>query len=101
MLEDAEKHFNLVVQGYTKLVGPEHPETVKASERLKVVRTTTAVGQVEMDEDHDDKDVSSEDGGGGNDGDKHSDGGNWETISSGSREGNHSLSGHRTAISDP
>lgn len=101
MLEDAEKHFDLVVQCYTKLVEPEHPETVKASERLKAVRTTTAVGQVEMDGDHDDKDVSSEGGGGGNDVDEHSDGGDRKTISSGSREGDHSLSGHRTEISDP
>lgn len=35
MLQDAAKHFELVVQGYTKRLGPEHPETVNAFDRLK------------------------------------------------------------------
>lgn len=35
MLLDAAKHFELVVQGYTKRLGPEHPETVDAFDRLK------------------------------------------------------------------
>ncbi|MCJ1347918.1 hypothetical protein MMC31_006148 [Peltigera leucophlebia] len=35
MLQDAARHFELVVQGFTKLFGPEHPKTVDASNRLK------------------------------------------------------------------
>lgn len=30
MFQDAAKHFKLVVQGYTKILGSEHWETVKA-----------------------------------------------------------------------
>lgn len=56
-----------MVQGYTKLFGSEHPEPVKASERLKAMRTI-AMGQADIGRDHDDGDGSS-DGGRGNDGD--------------------------------
>lgn len=35
MLQDAASHFELVIQGYTKLLGPENPETIDASYRLK------------------------------------------------------------------
>ena len=35
MLENAAKHFELVLEGYTKLFGPEHPETIALSDRLK------------------------------------------------------------------
>lgn len=35
MPQNAARHFQLVVQGYTKLLGPEIPETVDASYILK------------------------------------------------------------------
>jgi len=35
MFEDAAKHFELVVQGYTKILGPEHSETVEALDLWK------------------------------------------------------------------
>lgn len=38
MLKDAAKHFELVVQGYTKLLGPEHAETVEAIYQLNVCK---------------------------------------------------------------
>ena len=33
--ENAAKHFELVVQGYTKILGSDHWKTVDASNRLK------------------------------------------------------------------
>ncbi len=35
MRKDAAKHFDLVVQGYARLLGPGHPETIEASDQLK------------------------------------------------------------------
>ena len=34
-LQDAARQFELVIQGYIKLLGPQHPEAVDASYRLK------------------------------------------------------------------
>ncbi len=36
MRKEAAKHFELVVQGYTSLLGPGRPETVDASSKLKI-----------------------------------------------------------------
>ncbi len=35
MFANAVRQFELVVQGYTKLLGPEHSETVEALNQLK------------------------------------------------------------------
>ncbi len=35
MFKDAAKHFELVVQGYTKILGPEHSKTVEALDQWK------------------------------------------------------------------
>lgn len=65
MFQDAAKHFKLVVQGYTNLLGPGHPEAVDASERLKQ-REGGSNGTGDVDgNDGDD----GSDGRGGNDGD--------------------------------
>lgn len=35
ILEDAAKNFELVIQGYTRVLGPKHWETLKASDQLE------------------------------------------------------------------
>lgn len=56
MAQDAAKHFQLVEQGPRKPPGPEHPETVDASSRLK------HRSNVDIDGDPNDGDVGSNDG---------------------------------------
>lgn len=67
MVQDAAKRFELVEQGYSKLLAPEHPEIIDASDRLRRCK------KFGIDGDHDDGDVGSN-GGDGNDGSGNSDG---------------------------
>ena len=60
MLQDAAKHFELVVQGYTKLFETEHPKTVDTSHRLKR-RESASNGTGDVDGEHDDGERGSHD----------------------------------------
>ena len=67
MVQDVAKHFELVKQGYSKLLGPEHSETVDVSDRLRCCIN------IDINGNHEDGDFDS-DGGGGNDGSQKRDG---------------------------
>lgn len=69
MLQEVAEHFELAIQGYSKLFGPEHPKTVYASarfERCEGLRLKHRTGDV--DGNFDDVESGS-DGGGEKDGD--------------------------------
>ena len=35
MLKDAAKHFKLIIKGYIEILGPSHPEMIKAFNHLE------------------------------------------------------------------
>ena len=58
-----ERHFEFVIQGYTKLLGPDHPTAIDASYRLRFCEDASSCTS-HVDGNDGDGDGSSHGGGG-------------------------------------